>query len=119
MEAATQDKAQKAISAFLNRRGFEIIEEGWAHGKDSIDFIAREDDDLVFIDTSISMNDGSGFAKERTDRASLERLATAYLVEHQNLPDSLVRFDVVSMLVLGDNKAFIRFHRNALSDLVS
>lgn len=46
--------AMRGISTYLARRGFDIIEEGWAHGKDSIDFIARDDDDLVFIATKVA-----------------------------------------------------------------
>lgn len=119
MEATIQSKAQRAIRAFLVRHGFEIIEEGWAHGKDSIDFIAREDDELVFIDTAVNMNDGTGFAKESANRSSLECLAAAYLAEHHDMPEGLVRFDKVNLMVLGDSKAFLRHHRNALSELAS
>lgn len=112
-------KLKGAISTFLIRHGFEIIEEGWAHGKDSIDFIDREDDELVFIDTAINMNDGAGFTKESANRSSLERLAAAYLAEHQGMPEGLVRFGKVNLMVLGDSKAFLRHYRNALSELAS
>ena len=48
------DKAMRGISTYLTRRGFDIIEEGWAHGKDSIDLIARDGEDLVFVTTRIA-----------------------------------------------------------------
>ena len=36
MEATIRDKAERGIKAYLERQGFEIIEEGWAHGSDRI-----------------------------------------------------------------------------------
>ena len=35
-EATIRDKAERGIKAYLERQGFEIIEEGWAHGSDRI-----------------------------------------------------------------------------------
>ena len=36
---AIDTKAMKDIRSYLERRGFEILEERWAHGGDAIDFI--------------------------------------------------------------------------------
>lgn len=109
------DKAMRGISTYLTRRGFDIIEEGWAHGKDSIDLIAREDDDLVFVTTRIAEG-GSDIPAEKVNRKSLERVAAAYLAANLDLPEGSVRFDVVSMLILGESRALLRHHRSALSD---
>ncbi len=46
---AIDTKAMKGIRSYLERRGFEILEEEWAHDGDIIDFIASEEGDLVFI----------------------------------------------------------------------
>lgn len=109
------DKATRGIITYLTRRGFDIIEEGWAHGKDSIDFIAREDDDLVFIATKIA-DGGSDIPAEKVNRKSLERVAAAYLAANLDIPEGSIRFDVVSMLILSESKALIRHHRSALSE---
>ena len=42
-------KAKKGIRVYLERRGFEILEEDWARGGDVADFIARDEDDLLFV----------------------------------------------------------------------
>ena len=39
MEAIINEKAMRGIERFLERRGMEILETGWAHGNDKIDFI--------------------------------------------------------------------------------
>lgn len=113
---AIDTKAMKGIRSYLERRGFEIIEERWAHGGDTIDFIANEEDDLVFISCQFRRNSGEGFPEEVLDRGSLERLAAAYLAEHLDSVDCAVRFDLVSMLILGDDRALLRHHRNALCE---
>lgn len=110
---AIDTKAMKGIKSYLERRGFDILEERWAHGGD---FIASEEDDLVFISCQLRRNSGEGFPEEVLDRGSLERLAAAYLAEHLDSGDCTVRFDLVSMLVLSDDRALLRHHRNALCE---
>lgn len=78
---AIDTMAKKGIRVYLERRGFEILEEDWAHGGDVADFIARDEDDLVFVRCQITQNGGEGAPEEDADRAALERLAAAYLVQ--------------------------------------
>lgn len=115
MEATLKDKALRGIEMFLTRRGMDILEEGWAHGKDKIDFIADDDGVLVFIDCRIRRNEGDGLGAEKASRKKLERIAAAYLADHLHIPEGPVRFDCVNILILGDNKALIRHHINALA----
>ena len=42
-------------------------------------------------------------------------MAAAYLAERPGIPEGAVRFDVVSMLVLSEDRALIRHHVNAIS----
>ena len=98
-------KAKKGIRVYLERRGFEILEEDWARGGDVADFIARDEDDLLFVHCQITQNGGEGFPEEDADRAALERLAAAYLAEHLDSEDIRIRFDVVSMLIVGESRA--------------
>lgn len=114
---AIDTKAMKGIKSYLERKGFEILEENWAHGGDAIGFIANEEGDLVFIGCQLRQNSGEGFPEEALDRDFLERLVAAYLAEHLDSGDCAIRFDVVSMLILGDDRAFLRHHRNALCEL--
>lgn len=39
----------------------------------------------------------------------------AYLAEHLDTPEGTIRHDAVTMLILSDSKALIRYHLNALS----
>ncbi len=64
MEATIYEKAAKAIEIFPDRKGYDIIERGWALGSDRAGFIAREDGDLVFVTAKVS--EGSGASPRRT-----------------------------------------------------
>lgn len=114
---AIDTRAKKGIRIYLERRGFEILEEGWAHGGDVADFIARDEDDLVFVHCQVAQNGGEGLSEEDAGRVALERLAAAYLAEHLDSEDIRIRFDVVSMLIVGESRALLRHHLNALGTL--
>lgn len=114
---AVDIRATRGIRVCLERRGFEILEEGWAHGGDVADLIVRDEDDLVFVSCQVTQNGGEGFPEEDADRAALERLAAAYLAEHLDFEDVLARLDVVSMLIVGESRALLRHHLNALGTL--
>lgn len=60
---AIDTRAKKGIRVYLKRRGFEILEEGWAHGGDVADFIACDEDDLVFVHCQITQNGGRDFPR--------------------------------------------------------
>ena len=111
-------KAKKGIRVYFERGGFEILEEDWAHGGDVVDFIARDEDDLVFVRCQITQNGGEGFPEEDADRAALERLAAAYLAEHLDSEDIRIRFDAVSMFIVGESRALLRHHVNAWGSCV-
>lgn len=114
---AIDTKAMHGIRTFLERKGFEILEEGWTHGGDTVDFIAQDEGDLVFVSCQISRNRGEGFPEKKADRDALERVAIAYLAEQPGSDDCTVRFDLVSMMIDADDKALLRHHRNALSEI--
>ena len=92
-ESNDHEKAMHGINNFLERRGYEIIGTGWAHGKDKIDSVARNDDTLVFIDGIVRANEGNGMDREKPNRDRFEHIAAAYPVEHLDITDSAVRFD--------------------------
>lgn len=115
MNKATKTKAMQGIRTFLEHRGFEIVEEGWGKGKSHVDFVVREDDALVFVNCRVHTDSGVGMPEDKPDRAACERAAAAYLAASDDVEPSMIRFDIVSMLVLGNDRAMLRHYRNALS----
>ena len=118
MNATTiTSKANQAIRRYLEMKGFEILEDGWAHGQDSVDFIARDENDvLVFVVTQVRDNVGEGIPEIARDRKGFERIAAAYLAD-ADITDCAVRLDTVSLLVIGNDRALLKHHVNALGEV--
>ena len=110
----TKKRAMKAIGRYLELKGCEIIEEGWLHGDDKVDYIVDDEGTVAFMFGSVSTNSGAGIPDATIDRKEFERLAAAYFAEHPELADCAVRADQASILVISDSRAIIRHHVNAL-----
>lgn len=116
MEAMIQ-RAKQDVRRYLEIRGYEILEDGWCHGKGSVDFIATDEDGaLVFIDCEVNANAGEGIPEEKPDRKAFERIAAAYLAESDQSCIE-VRYDIVGVLIIGESRALIRHHINAITPL--
>lgn len=110
-------KAKQAAESFLSRRGYDILDDGWEDPSGIVDIVAREGDVLVFAEVTVTRDSSRGFPRERSDegcRAAREASALAYLAEH-DVTDMMVRFDTVSLVVLGSDRALVRHHINCLS----
>lgn len=104
-----------AAVRFLSRKGYEILETNWTCVAGEADIIALEEDTLCFVEVKTRSNVEKGFPAEAVDakkRDRYERIAACYLATYENC-DIRVRFDVISILVLSENRAFLRFHKNA------
>ena len=115
MGKSIDEKSHEAIRAYLRHRGIEVLEEGWAHGSDSIDFIAMDDEELVFVDTATKCG-GYDMPRKEPDQERFERIAAAYLAEFEVEGLTSIRYDIVSLLVTGSEKALLRHHKNVLND---
>lgn len=116
MYTTSTSKAHEAIGRYLELRGYEIVEDGWAHGQDAVDFIARDGEDgaLVFVTAQTCCNEGEGVPESEPDRKSFERIAAAFLTE-ADVTDCAVRLDAISLLLLNGSRGLIRHHVNVLS----
>lgn len=115
-----QDRAVKAAARFLEVRGYETLATGWKSPETggTIDLVARdpESDDLVFVDVSARPNSGAGFGDGRNDRETMELLAVSWLAENDFAESVGVRFDKISMIVVGEDRALLRHHINAFGE---
>lgn len=112
------ERGEEAACAFLIRRGFDIVERNWVCAAGEADIIAIEDETLHFIEVKTRMSEARGFPAEAVDvakRDRYERIAELYLRSLEGGDDICVTFDVISILVTGEHRAFLRFHRNVLS----
>lgn len=115
---AFETKAARAAELFLDRKGYNVIDTVWADpdGAGSIDIIAENEGAIVFIDV-LAEEGAESFPTESIDRAQHEVLAAHWLAgADAELIDRPVRFDTIAFLVVGESRALLRHHINALSE---
>lgn len=115
------DKATKAASRYLEHRGYTVLETAWKCPAGACDVIAEDGDAIVFVDVSARRDTDKGFPTEQCSAGVRERremVALAWFAEHEEAVDMAVRFDNIAMLVMGDSRAMMRHHLNALGGAV-
>lgn len=108
-------RGEKAALRYLERRGFDVLDANWLCPFGEADIVAFDGDTLCFIEVKTRRGAEKGFPEEAVDarkRAKYEKIAACYLKEHEYV-DVHVRFDVIAILVLGSDRAFLRMHMNA------
>ena len=111
------DRAVSASARYLELRGYEVLEQNWSPegSEESVPLIAYEDDTLVFIDVT-ARNGFEGFIPEsETDREVMEVLAAKYLAQADLDANVEIRFDIISMMVVREDRAMLKHHINAFS----
>lgn len=110
-------RGERAAAHFLEKKGFEILETNWSCFAGEADIIALDGSTLCFVEVKTRTGVQKGFPAEAVDskkRARYEKIAACYLQGYDKT-DISVRFDVISILVLNKNRAFLRLHTNAFS----
>jgi putative endonuclease len=107
--------AVDAASRFMDKRGYCDIDLDFK----GADIVARdpESNALVFVDVKARSDASRGFPNydiTDTKRAKMERVALAYVSAH-DLGETMVRFDVISVVVCAPNRAMIKHHINAFA----
>lgn len=111
-----QEKAVKAATRLIERKGYELLETGWTSPEGTqIDLIANDGDALVFIDVTATEYGEGAFAGGKVSRSDLGIAAASWLAG--NSPDGEIQvcFDIIDMLVVSTDRALLRHHINAFS----
>lgn len=108
-------RGEKAAVLFLKRLGYEILEQNWTCPAGEVDIIARDGETIVFCEVKTRSNLSKGLPAEAVTakkRNRYERIAGWFLRDYDevNIP---VRFDVIGLLALGNDRALIRHYINA------
>jgi len=109
------DRGEDAAVAYLERAGMTVVERNWRCSAGEIDVIALDGDELVLCEVKTRRTASKGTPDEAVTPAKQRRyarLAAAY-IQHAGLQEPKVRFDVVSILVISEDRALLRHHRAA------
>lgn len=116
MTATTlHDKAKNAAAKFFERKGYELLERDFGGAKRGIAIVAKDGDCIVFADVHESTGE---LPEENLDgdyRKRAESLAIKFFAKHHEFANVPVRFDVVSLAVVGNDRAPIRHHISAFN----
>lgn len=108
-------RGEAAAAAYLERAGMQIIDRNWRDGRGELDIVALDGDDLVVCEVKTRGSDSRGTAEDAVSPAKqrrLARLARAY-ISGAGLADCNVRFDVVTIRLIAEDRALLRHHRAA------
>ena len=108
-------RGEAAAAEYLERVGMEIIDRNWRSGRGELDIVALDGEELVMCEVKTRSTDAQGTPEDAVSPAKqkrLARLARAY-VAAAGLTDLNVRFDVVTIRLLSEDRALLRHHRAA------
>jgi len=94
--------AESSVETHYMRMGHEISDRRWRGAGGEIDLVARDGDDLIFIEVKKSRDFAR--AAEQLSQRQMKRIyntASEYLAGEPNGQDTNVRFDVALMDVSG------------------
>lgn len=100
---------------FLKNIGYEIIENNYFYGHGEIDIIAKDRDELVFVEVKYRTNLEFGppeLSISKGKQKLIRRTAEAYLFNKQ-IKDQACRIDLIAILHLKDEKPKINHIINA------
>jgi len=109
-------RGEDAAAAFLERIGMSIETRNWRSAAGEIDIVARDGDTLVFVEVKTRKSERAGTAEEAVSAAKQRRivkLARTYLASDRADSEQGVRFDVVAIRVIADDRALLRHYRSA------
>jgi putative endonuclease len=98
----TTDKGRNAegrAASYLESLGYQIVERNARTAGGELDLVARDGDELVFVEVRSRADDSTGPAEDTigpAKRRRVARAAAAYLVE-RNPHRATCRFDVVAI----------------------
>lgn len=105
-----KDGERFAVS-FLEEQGYTILEQNYTFNHGEIDIVARDKDELVFVEVKLRRNPQFGSPEESVTPAKqelLRRTAEGY-VREKKLEECLCRFDVVAIKDENGIKTFVHY----------
>ena len=85
--------------AYLEKKGYTIVERDWKSGRRDIDIIALDDDVVVFVEVKTRRNRLYGEPEDAIDYYKLQNLqqAISHYVKFRNIRQD-IRFDIISVV---------------------
>ena len=92
------DNGENRAAAFLEAKGFQIIERNWRTNRGEIDIIALKNDILVFVEVKTLPKGTLDMIQRELNYQKRERIiktSKRFLLNHRQYSNSYVRYDVI------------------------
>ena len=113
----TGRRGEDAAAAYLERIGMTIVDRNWRCPSGEVDIVFLDGETVVLCEVKTRTTDSKGTPEEAVTpqkQRRIGRIARSYLAD-AGLEPCPVRFDVVSIRVLAEDRALLRHHRAAFS----
>ena len=107
-------EGEKIAAAYLKKNGYRIIEINFRCSIGEIDIVAKEKDDLVFVEVKTRKSIELGYPEQAVGirkQKKMSQLALWYL-QKRKIADTNARFDVVAVTLIPE-KNEVRLIKNA------
>ena len=111
-------RGEAAAARYLEHMGYDILDMNWQCPAGEVDIVAQDIDALVFCEVKTRTSIEKGFPSEAVDeekRARYEKIALWYLRD-SCLDEMRVRFDVIALVAVSEDRALIKHYVNAFSE---
>jgi putative endonuclease len=93
------NRGEQLARAFLEQKGYAILETNWRYKRAEVDIIAKDGETLVFIEVKTRSSDAFGKPEEFiTPHKESLLIAAASAYMEQIGHDWAIRFDIISVL---------------------
>ena len=109
------ERGEDAAAAYLERIGVTVVERNWRCTHGEVDIVGLDGTTVVLCEVKTRRTRAKGDPEESVTAAKRRRyarLAEAYL-QDSGLHDVPIRFDVIALLVIAEDRALLRHHRGA------
>ena len=108
-------RGEDAAAAYMERIGMSIEARNWRCPVGEIDIVAWDGDELVLCEVKTRRTPAKGTPEDAVTPAKQRRyakLAAAY-AQSAGIEPVAVRFDVITLLVVAEDRALLRHYRAA------
>ena len=107
-------KGEAIAKTYLEKLGYEILDENWVHGKAEIDLIAYQDKKIIFVEVKTRTSTAFGLPEDFVSTAKQKQmdLAANEYIEIMNHQGE-IRFDIISVLFDKQNNYTIKHIEDA------
>ena len=116
----TGKEGEKIAAAYLKKNGYRIIEINFRCPIGEIDIVAKEKDDLVFVEVKTRKSMELGYPEQAVGirkQKKMSQLALWYL-QKRKVADTNARFDVVAVTIIPENNE-VKLIKNAFDFIAS